>query len=92
LSLKETHDFTLLHNAAEEWVLQVLEEELSNEPELYESQEAVLDIMALALNKIKPYYFVTLLGNLYAHAPDEETMEEIRQAVKKAMKKIRKDE
>ena len=82
MGLREEYDFENLENAAESLVLDELEKQLKENPPACVCQECVLDIAALALNKIKPYYRVSLLGKLYA---DSASMTSYGEEVKKAV-------
>lgn len=91
MSLKDELDLTPLSNATVNWVVDILETELEDWPLIRANHEYILDVMAYALNQIKPRYYVTLLGNLYAQAPTEDQLEEVRTAVKISLEKISKD-
>ncbi len=91
MSLKDELDLTPLKNAAVNWVVDILETELEAWPQIRADDDAILDVMAYALNQIKPRYYVTLLGNLYAQAPTDEQIEEVRTAVRISLEKISKD-
>ena len=44
---------------------------------------------AYALNHIKPYYRVSLMGTIYAHSIDStEYAQQVKKAVKEAIKKV----
>jgi len=91
VSLRDEVDLSPLSNAVENWVIDILEAELENWPQIRDNHENILDVMAYALNQIKPQYYVTLLGNLYAQSPTEEQLTEVREAVLKALTKISQD-
>jgi hypothetical protein len=91
VSLRDEVDLSTLSNAVENWVIDILEVELENWPQIRDNHENILDVMAYALNQIKPQYYVTLLGNLYAQSPTEEQLTEVREAVLKALTKISQD-
>lgn len=88
MSLRDELDLSLLNNAAVNWVLEALETELDRWPRIRDNHEAILDVMAYALNQLRPRYHVTLLGTLYAQSPSEEQRDEVRQVVQKALVKI----
>jgi len=67
MALKDTYDFELLKNEAEQMVLYELEKQLASEPEeVCRCNECVVDMAAIALNEVKPLYRFSLLGTLYA--------------------------
>jgi predicted DNA-binding transcriptional regulator len=88
MALQERYDFSSVVNQAEQWIIDEVEEQLSEKPELLESEEAVLDIVALALNHTRPHYHATLLGAIYARELDQEHQKEIKKSVSDAIKKI----
>lgn len=71
-------------------MLDHLESQLvSTEDETCMCQDCVLDMAAFALNKVKPLYRVSLMGNLYAKALEGSEYEsEIAEAVGQAIKKV----
>jgi len=83
----------MLSNESERLVIEEVDRKLNEagEDELLADEDAVIDITALALNMVKPMYRVNLLGRLYAKAVDEEKKEEVREAVKKAIAKIKEN-
>jgi len=91
MRIKEQYNFENLVNEAERIVFEQLEEQLFS-PE-YENickcQDCVLDMAAFALNSLTPWYRVSLMGTLYAHAIEEtEYVNEVQKAVKNAIQKI----
>lgn len=89
MNLREQYNFENLTNAAEGLVLDELEKQLDATLKVCKCQDCVLDMAAFALNKIKPYYRVSLMGRLYADsAHSTQFGEEIKKAVTAAIKKI----
>lgn len=90
MSLEDRYDFENLTNEAEHFVLSELEAQLAETPEICTCQDCVLDMAAYALNNVKPYYRVSLMGTLYARATtdDVERGKEIERAVREAIKKV----
>ncbi len=90
MGLKDEYDFENLINEAESLVLKELEIQLDETEGVCTCQDCVLDMAAFALNNVKPYYRVSLMGTLYARATSDETEygKEIRKAVKEAIKKV----
>lgn len=91
MGIRDDYDFEYLVNEAERLVLEQLEIQLSEQDEsrVCMCQDCVLDMAAYALNKIKPVYRVSLMGNLYAkslHGSDYEA--EIAKIVDQAIQKI----
>ena len=89
MGIREEYDFENLENAAEKLVLDELEVQLEEDPPVCTCQDCVLDIAALALNNVKPYYRVSLLGKLYADSAHMTSYgEEVKKAVREAIEKI----
>ncbi|MBN2443970.1 MAG: late competence development ComFB family protein [Spirochaetales bacterium] len=89
MGIREKYDFENLENAAEDLILDELEKELKVNPPACICQDCVLDMAALALNKVKPYYRVSLLGKLYSNsAPLTSYGDSIKKAVHEAVEKI----
>jgi len=91
MGIKEDYNFEYLVNEAERLVLEQLELQLANQDEskVCMCQDCVLDMAAFALNKVKPVYRVSLMGNLYAKSlQGSEYEDEIAAAVAQAIKKI----
>jgi len=80
-----------LVNESERLVLDELEAQLqaNTDPELCSSTECVLDMAAYALNAVRPMYRVNLMGRIYANAVSDEQRTEIKEAVAKAIQKVR---
>ena len=89
MGLREEYDFENLENAAENLVLEELEKQIKKNPPPCVCQDCILDMATLALNNVKPYYRVSLLGKLYANSAHETAYgEQVKKAVKSAVKKI----
>lgn len=90
MALTEEYNFEFLVNEAERLVIEILEQELDEQPEtVCRCQDCVLDMAALALNNVKPLYRVSLIGKLYAHTLDSsEYADEVRESVVTAIEKI----
>jgi len=88
MAFQERYDFSLLVNEKERYVVDELERQLKARPEVCRCQECILDMVALALNHVKPVYRVTLLGAIYARADDDATHQELVDAVETAVEKI----
>ncbi|MFQ3619392.1 MAG: late competence development ComFB family protein [Spirochaetales bacterium] len=94
MTLKEKYEFDTLVNEAERLVLEEMEKQLETAEfkNTCRCQDCILDMAALALNNVKPMYRVSLLGSLYtAGVINTPYIEEIRQAVRKAIVKIREN-
>jgi competence protein ComFB len=90
----DNYDFDLLKNEAEKLVLDELGSQLeSYGKEICICNDCVVDMAAMALNAVKPYYRFSLLGTLYAaQAMGEESYAaSIREAVSSAIEKVRKN-
>ena len=91
MGLKDEYNFEYLVNEAERMVIEQLEKQLAEESarNICKCQDCILDMAALALNNVKPYYRVSLIGTLYAHSLDESSYAvQIEKAVRMAIKKI----
>ncbi len=89
MSLRELYDFDSLRNEAERLVIDELERQLEELPDVPHTEETVLDIAAFALNHVPPFYHVSLLGKLYAASIDETGYAlTIRKAVREAIRKV----
>ena len=90
MSLKDRYDFENLVNEAEVFVLRELEAQLAEAKDICTCQDCVLDMAAYALNNVKPYYRVSLMGTLYARATEDDAKysKEIEKSVREAVKKI----
>jgi competence protein ComFB len=90
----DNYNFELLVNESEKLVLK----ELENQLEVYEGiicrcNDCVVDMAAMALNAVKPFYRFSLLGTLYAaQAMDDKSYaDSVKQAVSHAIEKVRKN-
>ena len=91
MGLRDEYNFEYLVNEAERLVIDQLEKQLAEESarNICKCQDCILDMAALALNNVKPYYRVSLIGTLYAHSLDESDYAlEVAKAVRSAIKKI----
>ena len=90
MSIRDDYNFEFLVNEAERLVLDQLEVQLSGQEEgTCVCQDCVLDMAAFALNKVKPLYRVSLMGNLYAKALEGSEYEaEIAAGVEQAIRKV----
>lgn len=85
--------FTLedLVNESEHLVLEELEAQLqaNTDTSLCTSTDCILDMVAYALNAVRPMYRVNLMGRIYASAVSDERQAEVKEAVAKAIEKVR---
>ncbi len=91
MGIKDEYNLEYLVNEAERLVLDQLGVQLAEVAggQICACQDCVLDMVAYALNKVKPLYRVSLMGNLYAKALEGSDYEgEIAEAVVQAIKKI----
>jgi competence protein ComFB len=95
MTLIDRYNFELLVNEAEKLVLEELGAQLEayNEEEICICNECVVDMAAMALNTVKPFYRFSLLGTLYAsQAMSEKSYaESLKAAVANAIEKVRKN-
>jgi len=91
MGFRDNYDFGIIVNEAERLVLEELErrfEEL-DDSSICICQDCILDMATLALNSVKPFYRVSLLGTMYAQAVNEGAYaEEIKKAVESAIEKV----
>jgi len=88
LKLRQVHDFSLLVNDKVDWVIDELENQLEQKLEVCSCSDCVLDMTAWALNHIKPFYHVTLMGSIYAKTQDTAMLEELKRIVAESIEKI----
>ena len=92
MAFKDTYNFDLLKNDAEQLVLQELEIQLAEQGEdICLCEECVLDMAGMALNAVKPVYRFSLLGSLYAASAMHEPSyaDSVHEAVKQAIAKVK---
>lgn len=90
MSFRDEYDFDNLVNEAERLVIEEMEKQLQDRDDVCTCEECTMDIAACALNNVKPYYRVSLMGTLYAHAIDNtEYARKIKKAVSEAIIKIK---
>ncbi len=89
MSLREIYNFENLVNEAERLVIEELERQFKKRDDICTCEECTLDMVAYALNNVKPYYRVSLMGTLYAHSQDNtDYAKQIKKAVIEAIEKI----
>jgi competence protein ComFB len=92
MDINSSYNFEYLKNEAEDVVKEVLELELEQDNEICKCQDCVLDIVAFALNNIKPIYKTSLAGSLYAKSVRHtEYSEAAKEAVKYAIEVVKKN-
>jgi competence protein ComFB len=91
MGFKEDYELDILENEAENLVFRELEQQLNEDwaADICKCQDCVLDMAALSLNAVKPFYRVSLLGKVYANnLTGSEYEEQIKKAVNNAIVKI----
>ena len=91
MAFRDEYGFDMLKNEAEDLVLNELEHQLvAFGPEVCRCNDCVVDMAAMALNAVKPMYFFSLLGTLYAaQAMNEQAYADgVQQAVAQAIAKV----
>jgi competence protein ComFB len=94
MALQDRYDFDDLKNESENFVFKELEQQLNEYPQtICLCNDCVGDMVAVALNSVKPMYRWSLLGRIYtaSAAEDEAYSTQIRIAVRDAIEKIRKN-
>ena len=92
MAFKDTYDFDLLKNEAEDLVLHELEKQLENHSgDVCRCNDCVVDMAAIALNAVKPLYRFSLLGSLYASQAMNEMSyaNSVQRAVSRAIDKVK---
>ena len=93
MKFKDNYDFDLLINEAENVAIEELERQLSLDTEnaICKCQECILDIVAFALNKLKPGYRSSFKGVIYAQSLyDGEYKSEVEKAIQEAIDVVKK--
>ena len=89
MGFQEEYDFDLLRNEAESRIIAELQQQTRELDESLKTPEAILDMAAYALNRVRPRYRVTLLGSLYTRTvADDEYEREVRDAVTAAISTV----
>ena len=89
MKLSDAIDFSELENEAERLVISELEKQLEGNKAVCMCNDCILDMAAFALNNVKPYYRVSLLGKMYANTIENtDYMNQISEAVTSAINKI----
>ncbi len=92
MDINSSYNFEYLKNEAEEIVKEILDKELVKDDTICKCQDCVLDIVAFALNNLKPIYKTSLTGSLYAKsARHTEYVEAAEEAVKHAIEVVKKN-
>jgi len=95
MALKDEYDFDLLKNEAEVFVIHELEQQIQSKKneDMCRCKECIVDIVAIALNSVKPLYRVSLLGTLYASQAmtEKSYADSVKKAVSDAINKVKKN-
>ena len=94
MAFRDKYDFEFLKNEAESLVINELEKQLlSYNKQICLCNDCVLDMVAIALNNIKPLYRASLMGALYTATAMEQAVyaESIQNAVSSAIEKVSKN-
>jgi competence protein ComFB len=92
MSLREQYNLDPLVNEAEDMVLAELEAQMKGAPGLCTCQDCVLDMVACALNGVRPSYRVSLLGSVDPGASGRAAYAaEVRQAVREAIERVQRN-
>ncbi|NBC28450.1 MAG: competence protein ComFB [Spirochaetes bacterium] len=91
MGLREEYDFEYLVNEAEHLVIHELETQLefSENADVCRTQDCMLDMAAFALNQVPPLYRATLLGRIYAQELDQKYHDQVTEAVRTAIARVR---
>ena len=88
MAIIKSYDLDALENVNEKKVWNYIENYVNDHPKVCRCRDCILDIAAIALNSLKPAYNVSVI-----HANQKPTganIEEIKKAVKKAVKIVTK--
>ncbi|HKK49246.1 MAG TPA: late competence development ComFB family protein [Alkalispirochaeta sp.] len=92
MDLTTAYSFDDLTNEAERLVIEELGRQLEDAGDAAcVEEDCILDIAAYALNHVRPMYRVNLMGRLYADTLMQQHGDEIRAAVREAIRKISAD-
>lgn len=82
-----------IRNYLEEFVEELAKEQLKKYPELAKSERALMDVMALALNNLKPMYVVSDAGHILTEVKlsSDQIRAKVLVAVLQAVEKVRKN-
>lgn len=92
MDIEKDYDLSFLVNDTERMVLEELGRLLEGAEEsgTCVCQDCVLDMAALALNKLEPRYHASLLGTMYAHADEAGAYaDKVKAAVAQAVERVR---
>lgn len=91
MAFKDNYDFELLVNEAENLVIEELEKQLKeiSDEDICKCEECVIDMAALALNRLTPKYRASFTGKIYAQQYYEgEYKKQVEDSVRYAIEKI----
>ena len=92
MNINDSYNFEYLKNESEEIVKEILGKKLDKDDSICRCQDCILDIVAFALNNIRPIYKTSLTGTLYAKSAREtEYVEAAEDAVKHAIDVVKKN-
>lgn len=93
MGIRDEYNLEYLVNQSEKLVLSELEQQLASpeNADVCRCEDCVLDMAALSLNSVQPFYQVSLIGSLYAHAlEDSPVAAKVHTAVSQAIEKVYK--
>lgn len=90
MAIRDKYNLEDLKNETEEFVFQELEKQLDriSDDDICKCHDCVLDMICLALNKLKPRYRVSLMGSLYARVESDDLEKEIVDTVSEVLMKV----
>ncbi|WP_037544799.1 late competence development ComFB family protein [Spirochaeta lutea] len=90
MGLADYYNLEELHNHAEHLVFEEIERLIADNTisQEFQKEEYILDIAALALNRMPPMYRATLLGRIYEPALEEQHRRNVQKAVGEAVEKV----
>lgn len=90
MSLETTYDLTPLVNQMERQVFEELEKQLDAIPDgdICKCNDCVLDMACMALNKLPPWYRVSLMGSLFSELESGKIQKQVAEKVAAAIEKI----
>ena len=89
MGLREEYDFSRIRNETKRLVIEELERQLTDS-NVCRCEDCILDIVTYSLNKLKPYYQVSLIGSLYVNAIEtSDYSQQVKRVVREGMEKIK---
>jgi competence protein ComFB len=91
MALRDEHDFSMLKNETEHFVIEEIEAQLADDDGCCRCSDCIMDIATMACNAVRPVYRYSLLGEQYAAQAmgNEDYAESVKLAVANAIAKVK---